>query len=67
MKRFCDICKKIVYCEYCTKYGTDGIYIQLEKQMIIRDKHKKIHEIPQYNTDLIEAAQYNSISRFNKS
>lgn len=67
MTRACDICKKFVTCNYCVKYGTNGIFIHLEKILIDKKKREEyISEIPKYNIDLINAAQYNLLYRFRR-
>ena len=32
MTKFCQICKSYLVCNYCLKYGKNGIYIYLEKE-----------------------------------
>ena len=67
MKTFCNICKQTIACEYCVKYGINGIYIYLEKKLINnKKKYNYISNIPNYDTNLLNASQYKSLSRFNK-
>ena len=33
MTKFCQICKSYLICNYCLKYGKNGVYIYLEKNL----------------------------------
>ena len=54
MKKFCDICKQIIKCEYCTKYGKNGKYIYLEKKFYDHRQQAKQKKI---DIDLINQQQ----------
>ena len=34
MTKFCQICKSYLICNYCIKYGKNGVYIYLEKEKL---------------------------------
>ena len=34
MTKFCQVCKSYLICNYCLKYGKNGIYIYLEKEKL---------------------------------
>ena len=33
MTKFCNVCKSYLICNYCLKYGKNGVYIYLEKNL----------------------------------
>ena len=39
MTKYCDVCKQIMKCQYCIKYGSNGILVYLEKQFIETKKN----------------------------
>ena len=42
MTKFCDVCKQILKCNYCAKYGKNGQYIWLEQHFYLKRKeHEK--------------------------
>lgn len=61
MNSFCNICNKIIKCQYCSKYGHKGILVYLEKKMI-HNKNKNKN----YETIDINKAQLAQLARFNK-
>ena len=54
MKKFCDICKQIIKCEYCTKYGKNGRYIWMEKNFYNLRQQNKMKNL---DIDLINQQQ----------
>ena len=41
MTKFCDVCKQILKCNYCAKYGKNGQYIWLEQHFYLKRKEQK--------------------------
>lgn len=31
MTKFCEVCRQMMKCNYCIKYGTNGVYLYLEE------------------------------------
>lgn len=46
MTKFCEVCRQIVKCNYCSKYGIDGIYMYLQQQKY------KVKNKESYNLDI---------------
>lgn len=54
MKKFCDICKQFIKCDYCSKYGKNGKFIWMEKHLYELRQQKKAKQI---DVDLINKQQ----------
>ena len=40
-KLFCDVCKQITRCNYCSKYGPFGVYMYMENEWIKKKKRER--------------------------
>lgn len=64
MTKFCDVCKQILKCNYCVKYGQNGKYIWLEQHFYQRrkeaEKQREIKRANKYELDLINKQQLNT-------
>ena len=50
MTKFCQVCKSYLICNYCLKYGKNGIYIYLEKEKL----KKKTCNIPNIDINKLQ-------------
>lgn len=61
MTKFCDVCKQILKCNYCAKYGKNGQYIWLEQHFYLKrkehEKQKQNLYVNENEIDLINQQQ----------
>ena len=48
MTKYCDVCKQLIKCQYCLKYGSNGILVYLEKQFTENKKKSNFQKQHEY-------------------
>ena len=60
MIKLCDYCKKISKCNYCSKYGSVGVYLFLENSLWKQNKLVKAIPNVQSNENKIKNDRYHT-------
>lgn len=60
---FCDVCKRVTRCKYCSRYGPFGVYMYLENESLKKknDRRKYRIEVPSVDITKRQIFMYSKV------